>query len=413
MNKQKLLVLGGKPVGSADIVNYAKSIGCYVIVADYLDVKDSPAKQIADECWNVSTADLDTLAKKAKLAGIDGVFTGAHDFNIDKAQKLCKILGLPFYATEKQLEETLNKEFYKKLFKQFKIPVIEEYKIEDDDIQYPTIIKPVDSGGAYGVKICNNKEELLNNYTVALEYSNSKKVLIERYVEGEEVTIEYLLQENDIQLIGMADRITAKFQDGVLPLPSNYIWPSKYLKLFEKEYNQKIINALKSLGLKNSMLFIQAKIENNKIMPYDMGFRLSGTQEYHIFEKMCNVNPLKLMVNYALSGKMSEKPYIVNADYNKYAANITFLVKPATIGSFIGLDKIEKMNNIISIAKNKFEGETIPQSALGTLNQVALRIFLYADTKNELIDNIRLIRNTVQIQDIEGRDILYEQQNNV
>ena len=87
MNKQKLLVLGGKPVGSVDIVNYAKSIGCYVIVADYLDVKDSPAKQIADECWNVSTADLDTLAKKAKLARIDGVFTGAHDFNIDKAQK--------------------------------------------------------------------------------------------------------------------------------------------------------------------------------------------------------------------------------------------------------------------------------------------------------------------------------------
>ena len=109
--KKKLLVLGGKPVGSVDIVNYAKSIGCYVIVADYLDVKDSPAKQIADECWNVSTADLDTLAKKAKLARIDGVFTGAHDFNIDKAQKLCKILGLPFYATEKQLEETLNKEF--------------------------------------------------------------------------------------------------------------------------------------------------------------------------------------------------------------------------------------------------------------------------------------------------------------
>ena len=119
------------------------------------------------------------------------------------------------------------------------------------------------------------------------------------------------------------------------------------------------------------------------------------------------------MVNYALSGKMSEKPYIVNADYNKYAANITFLVKPATIGSFIGLDKIEKMNNIISIAKNKFEGETIPQSALGTLNQVALRIFLYADTKNEIINNIRLIRSTVQIQDIEGKNIIYEQQNNV
>ena len=37
---KKLLVLGGKPIASLDIVNYAKSKGIYTIVADYL-AKDS------------------------------------------------------------------------------------------------------------------------------------------------------------------------------------------------------------------------------------------------------------------------------------------------------------------------------------------------------------------------------------
>lgn len=33
---KKLLVLGGKPIGSCEVVEYAKKEGAYVVVADYL-----------------------------------------------------------------------------------------------------------------------------------------------------------------------------------------------------------------------------------------------------------------------------------------------------------------------------------------------------------------------------------------
>ena len=45
----KLLLLGGKPIGSCEIVAAAQEKGYYVIVADYLPKEESPAKLIADE----------------------------------------------------------------------------------------------------------------------------------------------------------------------------------------------------------------------------------------------------------------------------------------------------------------------------------------------------------------------------
>lgn len=87
-----LLVLGGKPIGSCEIVEYAKSRGAHVIVADWLDPEQSPAKLLADESWNVSTADLDELEKRSRNAGVNAVLTGVHEL-ISKSPSSCA-LGL-------------------------------------------------------------------------------------------------------------------------------------------------------------------------------------------------------------------------------------------------------------------------------------------------------------------------------
>ena len=58
---KKLLVLGGRTIGTKEIVLNAKRKGIYVIVTDYLPEEKSPAKLIADEAWNISTEDVDAL----------------------------------------------------------------------------------------------------------------------------------------------------------------------------------------------------------------------------------------------------------------------------------------------------------------------------------------------------------------
>lgn len=395
----KLLLLGGKPIGSVDIARYAKSLGCYVIVCDYLPKEQSPAKQFADEVWEYSTADVDLIVQRAQKEGVNAVFTGVHEFNIARCQEVCEKLNLPFYVDKPTMTNAANKSYYKNVFAQFEIPLISQYKIEDKKI-YPVLLKPVDGSGAYGLKICNSEQEFQENLPKALEFSSKKEVLIEQYIkEKEEITTVYFIVDGVPYLASVADRIVKHFDNAVIPLPIAYVWNSKYLDLYEKTIDEKMKKAIQFMGLKNGMLFIQSIVKDNQIMPYDIGFRLSGTQEQNIIEAMCGYNPLKLMVDFAFYGKFNNDDFVslINPHFKGAAAQITFLAKPSVVGCFEGLDEIQKNNNVIRIIKNKQEGELIPDSALGTLNQVALRVFVKSDNQENLQDLIESIRKKVKI----------------
>ena len=61
----KLLILGAT-YNEIDIIKCARNKGIYTIVTDNnLDWSKSPAKYIADEAWNISWSDIDTLYKKS------------------------------------------------------------------------------------------------------------------------------------------------------------------------------------------------------------------------------------------------------------------------------------------------------------------------------------------------------------
>lgn len=411
--KKKILILGGKPIGSVDIVEYAKSLGCYTIVCDYLTKDASPAKQIADECWNYSTADVDDIVQRAKSEHVEAVFTGVHEFNINKSLEICRQLQLPFYATKENMELTSNKRIYKQIFKEFNIPVIPEYKISDiddvnDDIHFPILMKPSDGSGAYGLQICNSKEDVLAKMEKSLAFSNKKEIIAEQYIsDKEEITAVYIIKNGIPYLASVADRLLNHFDNKVIPLPAQYIWSSKYLPLWEQTIDDKMKKALQFMGLKNGMLFIQAIVKDEVIMPYDIGFRLSGTQEHIILEAVCGYNPLKLLTAYALTEKFGDETLVekINPHFDCVASQITFLAKPATIARFEGLDEVSKLNGVIRIVKNKQEGETIPETAWGTLNQIVLRVFVKANTKDELNALIKQIRNSVRIYSTDNEDI--------
>ena len=79
MKGKKLLVVGGSMATYA-IVQNAKEMGVYTIVADATDTGE--AYKLADEGVLVSTADIDSLCEVVKQKKIDGAFCGPSEFNI-------------------------------------------------------------------------------------------------------------------------------------------------------------------------------------------------------------------------------------------------------------------------------------------------------------------------------------------
>lgn len=412
---KKLLILGGV-VLSHEIIKQAKKQGVYVLVTDYLE--DSPGKKIADKSFMVSTTDVEGVVKLIKEEKIDGMLTGFIDSMLPYYQKICEKAGLPCYITKEQADITTNKKRFKELCRRFNVPTVEEYEIEypfalEDikHINYPVLIKPTDNSGGRGIHICENPEELFRDYKKTLSFSSSKKVLIERYMAAKEASIFYIIQDGEICLSAMADRYVKNSQGkGVIPLPVAYIFPSKHLKKYQETLNSKVIEMFKSIGMQNGMVYIQSFVEDGNCVFYEMGYRLTGSLEYKIISKMNGINPMELMINYALTGSMYEKPIkqLINPNYKEWGFNITFLAKPGTVGAILGIDEVNSLEQVLDVVPAYNEGDVIPESAVGTLKQVILRVFGTAKTKEEMARLINKIHGLVKVFSKDGNNMLLD-----
>lgn len=414
--KKKLLILGGKPIASCDIVSHAREAGVYTIVTDFLAPEHSPAKQLADEHWAISTGDIETLSKEINKHDINAIFTGVHEFNINQNLTLCELSNLPFYATRKQMEVMSSKDIYKKMFADFGMPFLPQYyvgkpaDIDIKDIEFPVIVKPVDGSGGFGVKICKDEHELSSIMADSAEHSGTSEIMVEKLCNAPEVTIFYIIREGEILLSAMADRETLKFKSTVIPLPVDYTFPSTHLEEYIENFNQKVIDSFKSINLQNGMVFLQAFWDNGQCYIYDIGFRLTGTQEYNILEKICSYNPLKMLVDYALTGKMGSDENVmklVDPHFGgRYAANMTFLAKPGTINNFEGVDEIQRLKGVEKVVLNHQPGDTIPPEAEGTLVQVAVRIFLISNSKEELMKTKAEVSDLLKVYNDRGKNMI-------
>lgn len=416
---KKLLIMGG-PALACDIVKKARLLGIYTIVTDWYPESLSPAKKIADESFMISTSDVDAVVSLIRQEKIDGVITGFTDSTLQYYQKVCEKAELPCYATAEQIGISTDKRKFKNMCKKYNVPVVEEYCIDDifdsnqlKRIKFPVVIKPVDNSGARGISICNNRQEFIRAYEKALSFSESKSVIVERYMRAKEATIFYVFRDGAIFLMGIGDRHTKNNQEGFISLPVAYIFPSRYLNNYLEEQNSKVIEMFNSLKMKNGMVFIQSFIEDEKYIFYEMGFRLTGSLEYKIMEPLIGINHLELMIEFSITGKMGETDLFknLNPKYSSYGCNITLLARPGQIGKIEGIKTLFSFPEVIDVFPSYKEGDVIPDIAKGTLQQVVLRVFAVTRTKAELIKVIEKIHDVIRVTSISGENMLLDKLN--
>ena len=405
---KRLLILGGMRI-SCEIVRMAKALGIYTIVADYNKIEDSPGKQIADEAVNLSVIDVDAVVDYVKNNAIDGVFVGFNDMLLPYYAEICQRAGLPCYGTKDQFETLIAKDQYKALCRQFGVPTIPEYDINDEHIKYPVLVKPVDSSGSRGITICHNRQELDEAVEIGRKASKTGKVLIERYMDGRDVTVFWTFQDGNYYLSALANR-HVKHNQGtdVIPLPVGYTFPSVYLPKYRAEVEDNCKRMFKHLGLKDGMMFMQCKVEDGMCYVYDLGYRLTGSLEYKILERVCGYNPLEMMICHALTGKMGEESIADRAvpEFKTPAFNVSCLCAPGTIEKIEGINEVKAMPEVEDVVIAHTLGETITEQMKGLLAQITVRVLGSVANKEQLLPTMQKIDNTIHIVGSEGEELL-------
>lgn len=405
---KRLLILGGMRI-SCEIVRKAKAMGIYTLVADYNKIEDSPGKQIADEAVDLSVVDVDAVVEYVKKNAVDGVFVGFNDMLLPYYAEICQRAGLPCYGTREQFETLIAKDQYKALCRQFGVPTIPEYDINDEHIKYPVLVKPVDSSGSRGITICHNWQELDEAVAIGRKASRTGKVLIEQYMDGREVTVFWTFQDGNYYLSALANR-HVKHNQGtdVIPLPVGYTFPSVYLPKYRAEVEENCKRMFNHLGLKDGMMFMQCKIEDGTCYVYDLGYRLTGSLEYKILERVCGYNPLEMMICHALTGKMGEESIagIAVPEFKTPAFNVSCLCAPGTIKELLGIEKTKKYQEVEDVVIAHTPGETITEQMRGLLAQIAVRVLGSVNSKKDLLSAMQKIHNTIHIIGANGEELL-------
>lgn len=330
----------------------AKSMGIKIILCD--KNKLSPGFRYADykiysSIYNDKEIikSLDKILKKTK---IDGVITFSSDAALSVA-RIAKKYGLPGNTIQSAILSTDKLKMKMKLKKnKISLPWFKEIKnlkdlqsvIMTNESKY--IIKPIDNRGARGVLQIDKRTDLKWAYNYCISKSIKKKIIIEKFLKGKQISTESILYNKDSITPGMIERnyeYLKKFRPFIIENGGQQ--PINLSKKKIKNISDLVVKAGRCLGIKKGIVKGDIVLHKNKPYIIEIATRLSGGwMSSHQIPIATGVDILKIAIKLSLGEKIDINKIKIK---NKKATAIRYLFPLE--GSFFKKKKITKNKYVI------------------------------------------------------------------
>ena len=173
--------------------------------------------------------------------------------------------------------------------------------------------------------------------------------------------------------------------------------------------HDKVVNALKSVGIKNSPIFMQGFIDGDTVRFYDPGIRFPGTEYEKLLYKATGINLMKAMIALSLGGEIDDYCEDLQDAYKlngKKSIQLLISARGGTISEFSGLEEIEKHPDVVAITQRYFVGETVLQT--GDVKQRICEIVILSD-KDKAKETVDWIQEKLVVLDENKENMLVSQ----
>lgn len=413
LSGKRLLILGGNQE-TGFLVHEANLMGIHTIVVD--PNAFAPAKRFAAEHHEIDGFDVAAIVALARRLRVDGVLVGVADVLVRPYVEICRQLEMPCYASEITSFAFGRKDGFKAVCAEYGVVDVPGVLADKDsasrvlkEIPLPAMVKPVDNGGGVGMQVCFRDEDADACVTAALRGSKSGRLLIERYMDCDDMFAYYTFQSGHAYLSATADRITTKQQYGGSPVCLAARYPSRHTERFIQSVHPKLLQLFKGIGVSNGVLSIQFFVEKGVFYAYDPGFRIQGEAPHIHLNAINGFDHRRMLIEFALTGSMrSEEFDDVNDVWlrGRIAATFWVLLRHGRIREIKGLDEIGEHPNVTAVLQRLEVGDSVEAEMVGTERQVFARIYVAADSLSEVVDTSEKLRASLWVGDDEGRDMV-------
>jgi biotin carboxylase len=308
--KKALIHIGASKL-QENSLKWAKESGLYVVATDIN--ANPPSKYIADEFYNISGTNVNSLLDLAKTISKNFNLTGVYcnsDFSLAAAAQINKKYGLRGCRPD-SVKLSIDKNAAKEMMLKNNISVPQGVTVDDNSLnisnlthlQFPLIIKPLDSSGSQGVMYVNNHKEIKNAIDHALKFS--KKALIEEFIPGDGVDTIGIMRDGKLFPCGLGLRF---FSDLPFRFPTHG-YTSNALSRSDQENAYRITEeAANAVGIsdgpvKADLLFYKRKFTVIEVTPRFHGDVFTNKTLIYATD----FNPTKELLSFLTTGKFSDK----------------------------------------------------------------------------------------------------------
>lgn len=301
---KKVLVLGVAAV-QMDAILQLKSMGCETYAVAM--AKDGPGADAADHFDVINILDEENLTKHILANHIDVVYSTGSDLAMPVASRLSEKLGLPYFVSAETAYICNHKNIMRETLSQDckgNIPYQVLDSIQPITIEYPAILKPSDAQGQRGIFQINSQEEFEHYFEEVKSFSREGKVIVEKYVDGPEISVNGYMVDGLLKYLVASDRDTWPEYTGLI---HKHIVPGVAVsENAKKEMLAMVEDACNRVGIKNGPVYFQMKVENEHPYIIEMTPRLDGCHMWNVLERAAGVNLMKLTFEHLLDNDISE-----------------------------------------------------------------------------------------------------------
>ena len=272
---KKLAIIGASYL-QLPLVKKAKKMGLYTFCFAWEE--GVVCKDVTDEFFPVSIVEKEQILEICQEKRVDGICTIASDVAAPTVAYVAEKMGLVGNSYEVAVRAN-NKFLMRNAFSKAGVPC-PKYQIVTslDEIMinysFPIIVKPTDRSGSLGVTKVERKEDLEVAVKNALNYSFKHEAIVEEFIEGREISVEFISYHGKHYPLQITDKVTTgapHFVELEHHQPAN-LAKEQYFQIYDLTKK-----ALDALGVTNGASHSEYKItEDGRIYVMEIGARMGG-----------------------------------------------------------------------------------------------------------------------------------------